>query len=141
LVVHHSERKRVNSASFLDWIEVPNNVFDRCLFRVIERAWACCFVTSSEQLRSGCVLTVSSGTLTLSGKMQSFADFLVAIITLCLFTQEDLMRFLFNAFDVDDSGAIDEVGTLLHSTSTSETENSPDIGVVFRLIRQSSGRC
>jgi hypothetical protein len=42
--------------------------------------------------------------------MQSFADFLVAIITLCLFTQEDLMRFLFNAFDVDDSGAIDEVG-------------------------------
>jgi hypothetical protein len=42
--------------------------------------------------------------------MQSFTDFLVAVITLCLFTQEDLMRFLFNAFDVDDSGAIDEVG-------------------------------
>jgi EF-hand domain pair len=65
--------------------------------------------------------------LTLSGKLKQFDDFLVAIITFCLFTQADLLRFLFNSIDADESGSVNEEEylALLEMMTTGEGNSFP----------------
>ena len=38
----------------------------------------------------------------------SFDEFVVCLATYCLYTKEDILQFMFNIFDVDQSGALDD---------------------------------
>ncbi len=63
-----SARGCVIDKGFLYWIDVPNTMFTRTVFRLV------------------CT------NLTLSGDLRTFEDFLVAVITFCMFGQYDLLR-------------------------------------------------
>lgn len=64
----HSSDGNITPGSFLDWMESPITKFTLSLFKLI------------------------STNLTMSGKMKNFDDFVVAVITFCLFSQHDLLR-------------------------------------------------
>ena len=38
----------------------------------------------------------------------SFDEFVVCLVTYCLYSREDILQFMFNIFDVDNSGALDD---------------------------------
>ncbi len=63
-----SARGCVSDKSFLFWLELPRTTFTRTVFRLV------------------CT------NLTLSGDLRTFEDFLVAVITFCMFGQFDLLR-------------------------------------------------
>lgn len=44
------------------------------------------------------------------GGILDFEDFLRVISTYSMYTEEDVLRFVFDAFDKDGSGTVDEVG-------------------------------
>ena len=79
-----SPRGGMNARSFLFWLDVPASTFTKTVFDLICK------------------------NLTLSGEMRSFEDFLVATITFCMFSQNDLLRLVFNAIDADSSGMVNE---------------------------------
>jgi hypothetical protein len=130
-----SESGCVTSGSFLDWVGVQQSTFNKTIFQLISRR--CFAVKPPLFLLSNAVLgrlgiTVIAHfplteNLTLSGKLRQFDDFLVAMITFCLFTQSDLLRFLFNSIDADESGSVseEEYRALLEMMTTGEGNSFP----------------
>ena len=63
-----SSKNCVTPASFLFWLAIPESTFSKTVFQLICK------------------------NLTLSGEMRNFEDFLVATLTFCMFSQNDLLR-------------------------------------------------